>query len=215
MKPPRSSPFDDAGRLVSTANEHLARLNGDAILADAGCQAVRLGNRFVREGGPTHVHLVGHDEARARDSLTVVAPVTAETRATAFVVASVVVDGVPVAPPPPDGLRHLARATTDKNADDLLALIGNAESLGWDELYRRTRSSATPWAAARGASSTAAGPRSSNSAGSPARRTTPMRAAPEPGTRASQVERRANAMTLGEGQQFIRDLARRWLDSLP
>jgi hypothetical protein len=38
--------FDDPGRLVNTANEHLARLNGYAILADA----VRLRSRFVRGG---------------------------------------------------------------------------------------------------------------------------------------------------------------------
>jgi hypothetical protein len=44
--------FDDAGRLVNTANEQLARLNGYAILADAGYQAVRLRNRFVRGGRP-------------------------------------------------------------------------------------------------------------------------------------------------------------------
>jgi hypothetical protein len=94
--------FDDPGRLVDTANEHLARLNGYAILAEAirpcGFAAGSSG-----EDGPTHVHLVAYDEARARDSLTVVAPVTAEARATALVVASVVVDGVPVSAPPPEG----------------------------------------------------------------------------------------------------------------
>ena len=207
--------FDDAGGLVDTANEHLARLNGYAILAVAGYQAVRLTSRFVREGGPTHVHLVAHDEARARDSVTVVASVAAETRATACVVASVVVDGVPVAPPPPEGLRHLARATTDKNVADLLALIGNAESLGWYELYKAYEiicdavGSGQKGLLDRGWTTKVELSRFTGSANHPDASDVEARHARQAGGPPS------NAMTLGEGQQFIRDLARRWLDSLP
>jgi hypothetical protein len=209
------SMFDDAGRLVDTANEHLARLNGYAILAVAGYQAVRLTSRFVRAGGPTHVHLVAHDEARARDSVTVVALVSAETRATAFVVASVVVDGVPVAPVPPDGLRHLARATTDKNVADLLALIGNAESLGWYELYKAYEIIRDAVGGGQkglidgGWTTKLELSRFTGSANHPDASGAGARHARQSGGPPS------NAMALGEGQQFIRDLARRWLDSLP
>lgn len=100
----------DTGRLVDTANEHLARLNGWVVLADAEYQPVRLRNRFVRDGGPTHMHIVVGDEARARDNLTVVAVGTAETRLGALNVTAAV-DGVPVEPPPPEGPGRLARAS--------------------------------------------------------------------------------------------------------
>lgn len=207
--------FDDTGRLVNTANEHLARLNGWAVLADAGYQPVRLRNRFVRDGGPTHMHIVVGDEARARDSLTVVTVRTAETRLGALNVTAAV-DGVPVEPPPPEGPRRLARAASDKNVDDLLAVVGKAEDLSWIELYKvfeiirdavggsrqdlydkgwttKPQLSAFTGSADHHAVSGIHGARHARQSVGPPK----------------------NTMTLDEAQQFIRHLARKWLDSLP
>lgn len=128
--------FTDAGRLGEAANEHLARLNGYAMLADAGYQKVRLRNKFLllaEPNQPRHVHVMAEDEARGRDRLTVVTPPAAEVREAAFS-ATILVGGKPVEPPPPEGPRQLARG--DKNVDDLLALVGKAEKLSWSELYK-------------------------------------------------------------------------------
>ena len=38
--------------------------------------------------------------------------------------------------PTPTGPRQLARAAANSDADDLLALIGNAGALGWDPLWK-------------------------------------------------------------------------------
>lgn len=207
--------FDDAGRLVDTANEHLARLNGWAVLADAGYQPVRLRNRFVRDGGPTHAHIVVGDEARVGDSLTVVAVGTTEARLGALNVTAAV-DGVPMEPPPPEGPRRLAWAASNKNVDDLLALVGKAQGLSWIELYKvfeiirdavggsrqdlydkgwttKPQLSAFTGSADHHAVSCIHKARHARQSGEPPK----------------------NTMTLDEAQQFIRHLAHRWLDSLP
>lgn len=205
--------FNDAGRLVEAATEHLDRLNGYAVLMDAGYRRVRLRNKFFRESNPAHVHVVVHDEARARESVTVVMLGTAEERATAFGVTAIV-GGVPVQPPPPEGPSHLARAASDKDVADLLALVGKAERLSWSELYKvfeiirdsigrgRDGLVATGWTTKDELSAFTGSAdhhlvsgihdgRHARSSGGPPKRT----------------------MTLDEAQRYIRDLARRWLDS--
>ena len=54
--------FDDVRRLVEAMNEHLDRLNGYAVVMDAGYRRVLLRNKFVREGNPAQVRLLAHDE---------------------------------------------------------------------------------------------------------------------------------------------------------
>jgi hypothetical protein len=125
--------FTQAGRMVKIANEHLARLNGWATLADASYRPVRLGSQFHREPAAGVKHVLVSDEARTRGSVTVVQVGTAEARGTAFGVA-VVTGGDPVQPPRPAGPRVLARRNPD--VDDLLAVVGKAERLSWPELYK-------------------------------------------------------------------------------
>lgn len=207
--------FDDARRLVDTTNEHLARLNGYAVLADAGYRHVRLRNRFVREGGSTHWHIAVNDEARACDSLTVAVAGTVEARAGALD-ATVVIDGVSVVPPAPEGLRHLARVASDKNVDDLFALVGKAENLSWIELYKvfeiirdavgdgRRGLIATGWTTKEQLSAFTGSADHHMVSGIHEARHARQSGGPPKKT-----------MTPAEARQFIRDLARRWLDSLP
>jgi hypothetical protein len=125
--------FGDGGRLVDSAEQELIQLNGWALLADAEYRPVRLRNKFHRDGEPRVQRLVVRDEARVRDSITVITAPSIEVRATSFGVATVT-GGVPVEPPPPPGPHHLAR--NDQNVRDLLAVVGTAERLSWSDLYK-------------------------------------------------------------------------------
>ena len=205
--------FDDARRLVEAINEHLDRLNGYAGLMDAGYRRVLLRNKFVRDGNPAQVHLVVHDEVRLRDSVTAVIPTTADARLGAFD-ATVQSDGVPLQPSPSEGPSHMRRAASDKDVDDLLALVGKAERLSWSELYKvfeiirdsvgrggdglvktgwttKAELSAFTGSADHHLVSGIHEGRHARQSGGPPKRT----------------------MTLDEAQGYIRDLARRWLDS--
>jgi hypothetical protein len=206
--------MDDGERLVQAANLLLARVNGYAALADSGYRPVRLCNTFVRENHPNHEHAVVHDEARARDRFTVVQVGIAEVRCKALPVTALV-DGVPVPPPPARAPVYVARAATDRDVADLLELVGNAEALGWDELWKaleiikvrvggKAALVTTGWVTADELDEfgyAANNPAASGTQARHARR-------PPGGT----VPRRV--MSIADGEQFIRDLARRWFDSL-
>jgi hypothetical protein len=202
--------FNDGGQLVATASELLARLNGHAMLDDAGYRPVKLLNRFV--DGPADTHLVVGDQAGVREHAVVVA-VTAEARLGALV-AGVAVDGVPVTPTP-TGPRQLARAAANSDADDLLALIGNAGALGWDPLWKaleiikvavggKAPLIATGWVTDDDLDEFGYSANHPDASGADARH-----ARRPPG---GKIPNRT--MSIEEGQQFIRDLARQWLDSL-
>lgn len=204
----------DGGRLVEAASALLVRLNGCAVLADPGYRPVRLGNSFVREEHPTHSHVVLQDEARARDRATVVQLDAAESRGKAYPVTALV-NGVPVQQPAPKAPADLARAATDKDVAELLDLVGKAEALGWDELWKaleiikvrvggKAALLATGWMTEDEHEEfgyAANHPDASGAAARHARR-------PPGGKVPSRV------LSVAEGQQLIRNLACHWLDSL-
>jgi hypothetical protein len=172
----------------------------------AGYRPVSPANRFDRD---SHRHLIVHDEARARESINVV---LAEARLAGEGTMTI---GGGVSTPTPEGLQQLARAATHPNADDLLALIGTADTLTWDtqwkamEIIREAVGGkkallATGWVTDTELDEfgyAANNPPASGDAARHARR--PPTTAP------------ARIMTIEEGQQLIRDLARQWLNSLP
>jgi hypothetical protein len=205
--------FGDGGRLVESAERKLVQLNGWTLLADAGYRPVRLRNRFHRESEPRVQHPVMSDEARLRDSITVVTPPSIDVRASAFGVATVA-GGFPVEPPPPPGPHHVAR--NDQNVRDLLAVVGMAERLSWSELYKvfeivreavrggndglvatgwtkKVELSAFTGSANHHLVSGIHESRHARQSGGPPKQT----------------------MTIAEAQAYIRRLARSWLDSLP
>lgn len=202
------APFQakDGGRMVETATAILARMNGTATLRDAGYRSVSLANQFHREN---HKHIMITDEARGRDSIGVH---FAEARLRG--VGTLSVGGVP-AIPAPEGPEQLARAAAHTDADDLLALIGSAPALGWDTLWKAMEIIRQALGGTKALLATgwvtpdefddfgyaANEPKASGDAARHARR--PPTAPP------------AHVMTIEEGQGLIRDLARRWLDSLP
>jgi hypothetical protein len=59
--------FTDAARLVEVAASILARLNGWAMLDDAGYRPVKLRKRFHRDREAIDTHIVLCDEARTHD----------------------------------------------------------------------------------------------------------------------------------------------------
>jgi hypothetical protein len=204
-------PLDgDAAQLIAVASAHLARMNGRALL-DSGYRPVRLLNRFV-DG--SNVHIAVSDEARMREHVAVVA-VTAEARLGALVVGAATTDGVTTVPAP-DGPRQLARAAAHPDANDLLTLLGNANALDWVTLWKAMEIIrwnvggtdaalvATGWVNADDLNVfgyTANNPAASGDDARHARRKL-KGAIPN------------RTMTIEEGQAFIRDLARLWLDSL-
>lgn len=202
--------FNDGGQLVATASDLLARLNGHAMLDDAGYRPVKLLNRFV--DGPADTHLVVGDQTGVREHAVVVA-VTAEARLGALV-AGVAVDGVPVTPTP-TGPRQLARAAANSDADDLLALIGNAGALGWYPLWKaleiikvavggKASLIATDWVTEDNLDEFGYSANDPDASGADARHAR----RPLGGKIPNRI------LSIEEGQQFIRHLACRWLDSL-
>lgn len=209
--------FTDAARLVEVATDLLASLNGWAMLNDPGYRPVKLRNRFHSNRQSTDMHIVLGDEVRVRGETTVLVVGSAEARlgGLSATVRAASDGGVSGPPPQLEGPRQLARAATHPDARDLLTLIGTAGTLGWDSLWKaleiikvamggKTALLATGWVTAEDHDVfgySANHPDASGSGARHARRppTTP------PG----------RVMSIEEGQRFIRDLARRWLDSLP
>jgi hypothetical protein len=205
----------DAPGLLEAAREQLDRLNGYARLMDGSYQRVRLNGRFFRDSDRTHGQVVVGDQVQLRESFTIVQPLTIETRAAAFGVATVT-GGAPSTPPPPAGPEHLARTASNKDLDDILDLVGKAERLSWSELYkvfeiirdavsRRGREGlvATGWTTKSTLNAFTGSADHHLVSGIHEGRHARMSGGPPRQT-----------MTLDEAQKFIRDLAFRWLDSL-
>lgn len=196
----------DGARLIEVAGGYLKRMNGAAALCDASYRPVVLANQFHRDN---HRHINIIDEVRGRDSVGVV---FAEVRLSAT--ATMLVGGVP-AVLPPEGPKLLTRAAVHRDVDELLALIGSVDALGWDTMWKameiirqavdgKAALLATGWITATAFDEfgyAANEPTASGDAARHARR--PPKSPP------------ARIMTIEEGRQFIRDLIWRWLDSLP
>ncbi|RLK61896.1 hypothetical protein [Actinokineospora cianjurensis] len=212
-----SADFTDGGQLVEIASGILARLNGWATLDDPSYRPVKLGYRFHRDhpqGGGSDAHLMAGDQARLRDDLTVVVVGTAEARMSAFPVMTVG-GATSSQPATPDGYRQLKRATDHPDVDDLLLLLGRAEHIGWDQLWKameiikvacggKAALLATGWVTSDDLDEFGYAANHPDASGTDARHARRPPATP-PG----------RVMSLAEGQQFVRDLSRRWVDSLP
>ena len=202
----------DGGRLAEVAEGILARMNGTAKLRDAGYQPVTLVDRFHREN---YQHVLVYDEACVRDSISVARAGVAQGQVRMSATVTVHIAGVPATSPVPAGPRQLARAAAHSDADDLLVLIGSADTLGWETLWKameivrtavggKAALIATGWVTAAEFDEfgyAANEPQASGGDARHARR--PPKTPP------------ARIMTIEEGRQFIRDLALHWLDSLP
>ena len=184
----------------------------DGVVGDAGYQTVNLADQFHREN---HRHVVVYDEACIRDNISVTRAGVAqgEVRMPATVTAHAT--GVSTTTPVPEGPRQLARAAAHPDADELLVLIGSGDTLGWDTLRKvmeivktdvggKAALIATGWVTTTEFDEfgyAANEPQASGDDARHARR--PPKTPP------------ARIVTIEEGRQFIRDLARHWLDSLP
>ena len=202
----------DGGRLVEVAEGILARMNGTAKLRDAGYQTVTLADRFHREN---HQHVMVYDEACIRDTISVARAGVAQGQVRMSATVTVHATGGPATTSVPEGPRQLARAAAHSDADDLLVLIGSADTLGWDTLWKAMEIMRTAVGGTKALLATgwvtdtefdefgyaANEPQASGDDARHARR--PPKTPP------------ARIMTIEEGRQFIRDLARHWLDSLP
>jgi hypothetical protein len=157
-----------------------------------------------------------YDKACIRDSISVARAGVAQGQVRMSATVTAHATGVSATMPVPEGSRQLARAAAHADADDLLVLIGSAENpLGWDTLWKameivRTAVGGQAALIATGWVTTtefdefgyaANEPKASGDDARHARR--PPKAPP------------VRIMTIEEGRQFIRDLARHWLDSLP
>jgi hypothetical protein len=202
----------DAGRLIQTAEDHLMRLNGWATLAAASYRLVRLRMKFHSEDQPSVQHLFAADEMRFGDSVSVVSVGTAEARVTAFGIAAVPTDGVTVEPPLALGAALLAQG--DQDVNDLLAIVGKSDRLSWSQLYnvfeiiREAVGDGREGLYAKGWTTK---PQLSAFTGSADHHLVS-------GIHESRHARASGpapkrTMTLEEAQAFIRDLARKWLNS--
>jgi hypothetical protein len=201
----------DGGRLVGLAEGILVRMNGIAKLRDAGYQAVSLADRFHREN---HQHVMISDEVHTRDNISVARADVAQgqVRMSAMVTAHT---NLPLTTPVPEGTRQLAGAAAHSDVDDLLVLIGSADTLGWDTLWKameivRTALGGKAALIAMGWVTTTELDEFGYAANEPQASGDDARHARRPPTTPP-----AHIMTIEEGRQFIRDLSRRWLDSLP
>jgi hypothetical protein len=197
---------NDGHRLMEVADGILRPLNGIALLRSGGYRPVRLGNHFVR-GDAQHVTVA--DDAPARDSISVV---TAGARLAGTTTMTL---GGASATPPSDGPRQLARAAANSDAQDLLMLVGGAETLGWDTLWKAMEIVRAAVGGKQGLF--ANGWISSNEFDDFGYAANEPLASGDDARHARRPPRNppANIMTLEQGQELIRRLARNWLNSLP
>jgi hypothetical protein len=209
--------IDDVGRLVEIAGMHLARLNGYAVIQDSGFEKVGLQHRFIREDETgKHVHVALGATLRARAHVTAEAVVvladTAEARATAYDAGTT--DSTSGEPVPPDSVKYLSLAASNRDVAELLELLGGSDRLMWVELYKAyeiIRGAlgngqgglvAAGWTSKRDLGRFTGSANHPGASGSDARHARQSGGPP------------ADVMTLGEAQQYIRQLAQQWLQSL-
>lgn len=108
----------EASRMREAATVILARFNGVARLRDASFRPVRLLNRYVNDAGSGNTMIDVGDEARVRDTATVVVVGTAEARFGALN-GRIAVNGV-VAEPEAPGARYLDLASANTDVAELL-----------------------------------------------------------------------------------------------
>jgi hypothetical protein len=110
---PAGVPFYEVAPVV------LRRVNGLGRVLRAGYRPVRLSGRY-QEGDRRHqVVTLGCAEARVQ-----VRPVTS------------LINGQPVASPPPSGPRYAATASADADVAEALAVLGQPTPSNWVELYK-------------------------------------------------------------------------------
>jgi hypothetical protein len=194
----------DGGRLVKVAEGILTRMNGTARLRDAEYQTVILANQFHREN---HRHVVVYDEACIRDSISVARAGVAQGQVRTSATVTAHATGVSTTTPVPEGPRQLGHTAAHPDADDLLVLIGSADTLGWDTLWKameivRTNVGGKAALIATGWVTTTEFDEFGYAANEPQASGDDARHARRPPKTPP-----ARIMTIEEGRQFIRDLA--------
>ncbi|GLW90155.1 hypothetical protein [Actinokineospora globicatena] len=205
--------FDNSAGLVDTASHILAELNGAARLEDPGYRPVKLRNRFHR--APSDTHTLTSDEARLQEHATVLVVGAVEARiGLSTTVTGKSIGSIPGPAPEPKQRKHLTRAAAHPNVADLLTLIGRTEDLSWDVLWKAmeiVRADlggtaallATNWITADDFDVFGYSANHPDASGPAARHARRPPGTPPPWT-----------MSIEQGQQFIRNLTREWLDSL-
>lgn len=118
--PPTDNP-PETGRFDKAAEALLRRINGMARIQDSGYRPVKLSGKYS-DGDQKHVYVAAFAlEVRPRLS------------ATAVVVGP---DGKPKPDPPSPWPGRLALAESDPDVAEVLDIMGQAEPLGWDDLYK-------------------------------------------------------------------------------
>lgn len=202
-----------AGVMVEAASKALARLNGFLKIADPHYSLARLRNRFERAGNSESFQAIG-DDAHARDRITVVQPRSVDSRGRVGTPTISAGGAPPATPPAPEGLRHVAKASVDRNVADLLELIGSEDQLDWYGMWKaseivryavggKPKLLATGWTSEDEYDSFAY-PANNEAASGPGAR----HARRPPSTPPAWI------MTEAEGREYVRRLAGRWLNSL-
>jgi len=209
--------FTDPGAMHGAAIAVLAQLVGAARLDDDSFYPVRVVGRYDRHrpAGGTETTIQVTDSAHTRDRVTVVAVEAAESRGQVGAV-TILTNGVQVKPEP-RGPRYLALAAAHPDVAELLTLVGNAEQLGWIELFKAFEIIHDAVSGGRKGNQTLVAtlniPKSeikrfTGSANRPDVSGSDARHARQSGEPPKQ------SMTLPDGRDFIRNLAGRWLDTI-
>jgi hypothetical protein len=209
--------FAEPGAMHAAACALLVRLVGAARLEDDSFRSVQLVGRYDRpRPGGVDTKIYVHDTAVVRDRVTVVAVESIESHARVGT-PTISIDGQSFEPAPPRGPRYLTFAHDHPDVAELLTLIGNADRLGWVELYKAYEIIRDAVSGGRNGIPTLAGrldipeseiKRFTGSANRPDVSGPDARHARQSGPPPKQ------SMTLPDGRHFIRDLARRWLETL-
>ena len=211
--------FTDSARLVEVASSVLARLNGSTVLDTPGYRPVKLRNRFHRHPptGTLDTTVGATDDARLHEGASIVVVASVEARLSVnTTIVGTAVGSVPGPPVLGDGAKQLAIAAAHSDADDLLVVLGSTGNLGWDILWKAmeivrnavggTKDDlvAKGWITSDDFVAFRYSANHPDASGSQARH-----ARHSPTTPPDQI------MSLDDGQRWIRDLARKWLASLP